>query len=206
MRGGPSRAAYGAAGVDVEAGDRIVDELRRVLAAEMGDLLGMAGFGAAVELPGGYRRPVLVSATDGVGTKTEIARRLGRYDSIGQDLVAMCADDIVCHGAKPLLFLDYVCVGSLEQTPVPAIVGGIGSACAQAGCDLVGGETAEHPGLMEPDQFDLAGFCLGIVERDQLLDRWRARAGDAIVGLASSGLHANGYSLIRAMLADGRLD
>jgi phosphoribosylformylglycinamidine cyclo-ligase len=141
-----------------------------------------------------------------VGTKTEIARALGRYDTIGRDLVAMCADDVVCHAARPLFFLDYVAVGRLVPERLATIVGGIAAACAEIDCALVGGETAEHPGVMAADQLDLAGFCVGIVEREQLIDGLGSRAGDAIIGLASSGLHANGYSLVRALLADGRLE
>ncbi len=198
------RAAYTAAGVDVAAGDRAVELMRaRIAAAGAGsaDLLGgLGGFGAALELPPGMRRPVLVGATDGVGTKTEIARALGRLDTIGRDLVAMCADDVVCHGARPWLFLDYVAVGRVDPERVATLVGGIAEGCALAGATLVGGETAEHPGVMEPDAFDLAGFCVGIVERDDLIDGSATRAGDAIVGIASSGLHANGYSLVRATL------
>ncbi|MBX3031352.1 MAG: phosphoribosylformylglycinamidine cyclo-ligase [Chloroflexi bacterium] len=203
---GPARAAYAAAGVDVAAGDRAVELMRgRIAAAGAGgaDLLGgLGGFGAALELPPGMRRPVLVSATDGVGTKTEIARALGRFDTIGRDLVAMCADDVVCHGARPWLFLDYVAVGRVEPERVAQLVGGIAEGCATAGAMLVGGETAEHPGVMEPDAFDLAGFCVGIVERDELIDGSATRAGDAIIGIASSGLHANGYSLVRATLRE----
>ena len=199
---GPRRAAYAAAGVDVTAGELAVDMLRRRLAAPGLDLLGgLGGFGAALPLPEGYRQPVLVAATDGVGTKTEIARALDRLGSIGQDLVAMCADDVVCHGARPTFFLDYVAVGRLEPARVAALVGGIADACSSIGCALVGGETAEHPGLMEPDSFDLAGFCVGLVERELLLDGSRCRAGDVVLGLASSGLHANGYSLVRALVA-----
>jgi phosphoribosylformylglycinamidine cyclo-ligase len=200
------RTAYAAAGVDVAAGDEFVAQIRDTLAARAGDLLGWSGFGGAIELPAGYRAPVLVSSTDGVGTKTEIARRLGRYDTIGRDLVAMCADDVVCHGARPLFFLDYVAVGRLEPTMATQLVGGVAEACAEIDCRLLGGETAEHPGLMEPGQFDLAGFCVGIVERDQLIDGRAARAGDVILGLASSGLHANGYSLVRSLIADERLE
>ena len=150
--------------------------------------------------PPGYARPVLVSATDGVGTKTEIARELGRLDTIGRDLVAMCVDDVVCHGARPWLFLDYLAVGKLHPERVADLVSGIAAGCADAGAALVGGETAEHPGLMEADAFDLAGFCVGIVERDRLIDGSAARVGDRVVGIASSGLHANGYSLVRATL------
>jgi phosphoribosylformylglycinamidine cyclo-ligase len=171
------------------------------------DLLGgLGGFGAALELPPGYRQPVLVSATDGVGTKTEIARRLGKLDTIGRDLVAMCADDVVCHGARPLWFLDYIAVGRVDPTEVATLVGGVADGCDEAGCALVGGETAEHPGVMAEDQFDLAGFCVGIVEREQLLDGSASRTGDLVIGLESSGLHANGYSLVRTQLDEGRLD
>lgn len=171
------------------------------------DLLGsLGGFGAALPLPVGYREPVLVTATDGIGTKTEIARLLGRHDTIGADLVAMCADDVVCHGALPIWFLDYLVVGKLTPRMVTGIVGGVAAACREIGCELVGGETAEHPGLMAPDAFDLAGFCVGIVERSALIDGSRAQAGDAVVGLASSGLHANGYSLVRMLIEREGLD
>jgi phosphoribosylformylglycinamidine cyclo-ligase len=156
-------------------------------------------------IPSGYKEPILVSATDGVGTKTEIARLLGRLDTIGQDLVAMCADDVVCHGAKPAFFLDYVAVGTVDPQRVAALVAGISEACDSIGCTLVGGETAEHPGLMSADAFDLAGFCVGFVERDELIDRTEAQDGDAIIGLASSGLHANGYSLIRKLVDQGSI-
>ena len=145
---------------------------------------GLGGFGSAVAIPPGFREPVIVSSTDGVGTKTAIAWALGRYDTIGQDLVAMCADDVVCSGAEPLAFLDYVAVGRLEPRNVAELVAGVAEGCRQAGCALVGGETAEHPGLMEADEFDLAGFCIGVGERDRLLDGTAAQAGDAIVGLA----------------------
>ncbi len=209
-KGTAARTAYAAAGVDVAAGDHAVELLRARIASSGAtgtDLLGgLGGFGAALELPAGYMRPVLVSATDGVGTKTEIARRMGRRDTIGQDLVAMCVDDLVCHGAQPFFFLDYLAVGRLVPADVAALVGGIADGCAMAGCALVGGETAEHPGLMEPDAFDLAGFAVGIVEKDRLLDGRAARPGDVVVGLASSGLHANGFSLVRRVLADEPLD
>ncbi len=198
------RAAYRAAGVDVEAGERAVEMMRGQIKVAAADLLGgIGGFGAALELPAGLKQPVLVAATDGVGTKTEIARRLDRYDTIGIDLVAMCADDLVCHGAQPAFFLDYIAVGSLDPARVATLVGGIADACSSIGCALVGGETAEHPGLMEPDAFDLAGFCVGFVERDELIDRTEAQDGDVIVGLASSGLHANGYSLVRKLVDQG---
>jgi phosphoribosylformylglycinamidine cyclo-ligase len=167
---------------------------------------GLGGFGGAVTIPAGYREPVLVSSTDGVGTKTAIAAAVGRYDTIGRDLVAMCADDVVCSGAAPLFFLDYVAVGRLDPEQVADLVEGVAAGCVEAGCALVGGETAEHPGLMQPGDFDLAGFCVGVVERDEWLDGTTVRAGDAIVGLPSSGLHANGYSLVRSQVAKWDLD
>lgn len=200
------RQAYRSAGVDVEAGDRAVELLRQRLGGDSPDLLGgLNGFAAALEVPVGLRRPILLTATDGVGTKTEIARLLGRYDTIGWDLVAMCADDIVCHGAAPAYFLDYLAVGRVVPERVAEIVGGVAAACAAIGASLVGGETAEHPGVMAPDELDLAGFCIGFVERDGLIDGSAARAGDVVVGMASSGLHANGYSLVRKLISEGRL-
>ena len=202
------RAAYTRAGVDVDAGERAVELMRASVASTRRPevLGGLGGFGSAVAIPPGFREPVIVSSTDGVGTKTAIAWALGRYDTIGQDLVAMCADDVVCSGAEPLAFLDYVAVGRLDPRNVADLVAGVAEGCRQAGCALVGGETAEHPGLMEANEFDLAGFCVGVGERDRLLDGTAAQAGDAIVGLASSGLHANGYSLVRALIAQDDLD
>jgi phosphoribosylformylglycinamidine cyclo-ligase len=202
------RAAYTAAGVNVEAGDRAVELMRAaVKRTHRPEVLGgFGGFGAAVSIPPGYREPVLVSSTDGVGTKTAIAAALGRYDTIGRDLVAMCADDVICSGAAPLFFLDYVAVGRLDPQQVADLVGGVAAGCVDAGCALVGGETAEHPGLMQPGEFDLAGFCVGVVEREEWLDGGAVRAGDAIIGLPPSGLHANGYSLVRSQLAKWDLD
>jgi phosphoribosylformylglycinamidine cyclo-ligase len=197
-----SRTAYAEAGVDVAAGERAVDLFRDRL-SRAGHLDGE--FGSLIEVPDGMRRPVLVTSTDGVGTKTEIARMLGRFDTIGQDLVAMCADDVVCHGASPSFFLDYIAVGRLDPDRVANIVRGIGDACASIDCALVGGETAEHPGVMGADDFDVAGFCGGFVERDEVIDASASRAGDAIIGLASSGLHSNGYSLVRRLVSDGSL-
>ena len=162
---------------------------------------GLGGFGGAITIPAGYREPVLISSTDGVGTKTAIAAALGRYDTVGVDLVAMCADDVVCAGAEPLFFLDYVAVGRLDPPQAAELVAGVAAGCREAGCALVGGETAEHPGLMDPTSFDLAGCCVGVVERDLLLDGSAARAGDAIIGIPSSGLHSNGFSLVRGLLA-----
>jgi phosphoribosylformylglycinamidine cyclo-ligase len=202
------RAAYQAAGVDVAAGDRAVELMRAAVESTRRPevLGGLGGFAAAVALPVGLRDPVLVSATDGVGTKTAIAAQLRRFDTIGRDLVAMCADDVVCSGAAPLFFLDYIAVGRLEPSEVAELVGGVAAGCRDAGCALVGGETAEHPGLIDAGVFDLAGCCVGVVERDRMIDPAQVAAGDAIIGLASSGLHANGYSLVRALIASWDLD
>jgi phosphoribosylformylglycinamidine cyclo-ligase len=204
LKGSASRAAYRRAGVDVAAGDRTVELIRDAVASTRRPEVvgGLGGFGGAVEIPAGYRRPLIVSSTDGVGTKTAIASALDRWDTIGIDLVAMCADDVVCAGAEPLAFLDYVAVGRLEPIAVAALVGGVAAGCRLAGCALVGGETAEHPGLMEPGTFDLAGTVVGVVERDRLLDGSAAQSGDVVIGLLASGLHANGYSLVRALLAE----
>ena len=168
---------------------------------------GLGGFGGAIAIPAGYREPLLVASTDGVGTKTAIAAALGRYDTIGIDLVAMCADDVVCCGAEPLAFLDYVAVGQLVPEGVAELVGSVAAGCREAGCALVGGETAEHPGLMDDDEFDLSGCCIGVVERGRR-HRRRPRSAPAtsILGLASSGLHANGFSLVRALVAQWDLD
>lgn len=203
-----NREAYARSGVDVTAGERAVELMRASVAGTRRPevLGGLGGFGSAVAIPAGYREPVIVSSTDGVGTKTAIAQAMGRLDTIGIDLVAMCADDVVCSGAEPLAFLDYIAIGRLDPERVAGLVAGIAEGCRQAGAALTGGETAEHPGLMEPDEFDLAGFCIGVGERSRLLDGTAARAGDAIVGLGSSGLHANGYSLVRALVRDHRLD
>jgi phosphoribosylformylglycinamidine cyclo-ligase len=203
----PSRSAYADAGVDVDAGDRAVELMRRSGVIAGSDLLGaLGGFGAAMPIPPGFREPVLVSATDGVGTKLELARELDLLDGVGRDLVAMCADDVVCHGATPFFFLDYLAVGRVVPERVARIVAGVAAGCEDAGCELVGGETAEHPGVMADDAFDLAGFCVGIVERSRLLDNRAARVGDAIVGLASSGLHSNGYSLVRRLVDEQDVD
>jgi phosphoribosylformylglycinamidine cyclo-ligase len=202
------RRAYVRAGVDVVAGERTVELIRDAVESTRRPEVvgGIGGFAAAVGLPAGMRDPLLVSATDGVGTKTVIASALERFETIGIDLVAMCADDVVCSGAAPLYFLDYVAVGRLDPADVTLLVGGIAAGCREAGCALVGGETAEHPGIMEEDEFDLAGFCVGVVERHRAIDGSTIRAGDAIVGLAATGLHANGFSLVRALLAQYDLD
>ncbi|HTK45696.1 MAG TPA: phosphoribosylformylglycinamidine cyclo-ligase [Patescibacteria group bacterium] len=201
--GGGSRAAYTRSGVDVAAGERAVELMREAVdSTRRPEVLGgIGGFGGAISIPPGYREPVIVSSTDGVGTKVAIAAALRRWDTVGIDLVAMCADDVVCAGAEPLAFLDYIAVGRLEPEAVAGLVAGVASGCREAGCALVGGETAEHPGMLEQGTFDLAGTCLGIVERADLLDGTAAQDGDLIFGLPSSGLHSNGYSLVRTLLA-----
>jgi phosphoribosylformylglycinamidine cyclo-ligase len=207
-KGAAERSAYARSGVDVAAGDRAVELMRAAVASTRRPEVvgGIGGFGGAIAIPDGYREPLLVSSTDGVGTKTAIARAMGRYDGLGIDLVGMCADDVVCAGAEPLFFLDYVAVGRLDPERVAAIVAGVAAGCRLAGCALVGGETAEHPGTMAPDEVDLAGACTGVVERSGLIDGSAVRAGDAIVGLAASGLHSNGFSLVRSVVAEAGLD
>lgn len=199
---------YRAAGVDVAAGERAVELMREHVASTRRPEVvgGLGGFGGAFGIPAGYVDPLLIASSDGVGTKTAIAGLVGRFDTIGIDLVAMCADDIVCTGAEPLAFLDYIAVGHLDPLAVAELVGGVAAGCREAGCSLVGGETAEHPGLMDPTAYDLAGTAIGVVERSQVIDGTAVRAGDAIVGLAASGLHANGYSLVRALLTQWELD
>jgi phosphoribosylformylglycinamidine cyclo-ligase len=194
--------------VDVEAGERAVDLMRAAVdSTRRPEVIGgLGGFGGTFEIPEGYRHPLLVGSTDGVGTKTAIAAALGRYDTIGIDLVAMCADDVVCTGAEPLAFLDYVAVGRLDPLGVAELVGSVAAGCRQAGCSLIGGETAEHPGLMPAEAFDIAGTCIGVVERDAYIDGSAVRAGDSIVGLPASGLHANGFSLVRSLVSKWDLD
>jgi phosphoribosylformylglycinamidine cyclo-ligase len=202
------RTAYRHAGVDVDAGAQAVDLMRaHVESTRRPEVVdGLGGFGAAFTIPVGYREPLLIASTDGVGTKTAIAAAIGRFDTIGIDLVAMCADDVVCTGAEPLAFLDYVAVGRLDPVDVAELVGSVAAGCREAGAALVGGETAEHPGVLDVDEFDLAGCCIGVVERSRRIDGSAARAGDAILGLASSGLHSNGFSLVRSLIAQWDLD
>ncbi|WP_424212608.1 phosphoribosylformylglycinamidine cyclo-ligase [Streptomyces sp. BI20] len=199
-------ASYAAAGVDIEAGDRAVELMKEWVKKStrpevLGGLGGFAGLFDASALKR-FERPLLASATDGVGTKVDIARRLGVYDTIGHDLVAMVMDDIVVCGAEPLFMTDYICVGKVHPERVAQIVKGIAEGCVLAGCALVGGETAEHPGLLGPDDFDVAGAGTGVVEHDALLGADRIRAGDVVIAMASSGLHSNGYSLVRHVLFD----
>ncbi len=194
---------YRDAGVDIDAGDQLVDRIKPLVKRTQRPevLAGVGGFGALVELPQGYRRPVLVSGTDGVGTKLRLAIDTGRHDTIGIDLVAMCANDVVVQGAEPLFFLDYYATGKLRVEAAEAVIRGIAEGCVQAGAALVGGETAEMPGMYHGEDYDLAGFCVGVVEKDAIIDGARIRAGDAVIGLASSGAHSNGYSLIRKLVA-----
>jgi phosphoribosylformylglycinamidine cyclo-ligase len=194
---------YRDAGVDIDAGDDLVERIKPAVKRSMRPevLGGLGGFGALVEVPlDRYRRPVMVSGTDGVGTKLRLAIETGRHDTIGIDLVAMCANDVVVQGAEPIFFLDYYATGRLQVPVAERVIKGIVEGCLQAGCALVGGETAEMPGMYQDDDYDLAGFCVGLVEKDGIIDGTRTRAGDAIVGLASSGPHSNGYSLIRRLL------
>jgi len=195
---------YRDAGVDIDAGDELVERIkprvRRTMRPEV--LGGIGGFGALVELPPGrWQRPVLVSGTDGVGTKLRLAIDTGRHETVGVDLVAMCVNDVVVQGAEPLFFLDYYATGKLDVAVAEKVIGGIADGCALAGCALVGGETAEMPGMYEGPDYDLAGFCVGVVERDRILDGSATRPGDAVIGLASSGPHSNGFSLIRKLIA-----
>ncbi|MDX2644249.1 phosphoribosylformylglycinamidine cyclo-ligase [Streptomyces sp. PA03-1a] len=197
-------ASYAAAGVDIEAGDRAVELMKEWVKKAtrpevVGGLGGFAGLFDASALKR-YERPLLASATDGVGTKVDIARRMGVYDTIGHDLVGMVVDDLVVCGAEPLFMTDYICVGKVFPDRVAAIVKGIAEGCVLAGCALVGGETAEHPGLLGEDEFDVAGAGTGVVEADRLLGADRIRKGDVVIAMASSGLHSNGYSLVRHVL------
>jgi len=195
---------YRDAGVDIDAGDALVERIKPLVARTMRPevLAGIGGFGAMVELPlERYRRPVLVSGTDGVGTKLKLAIETGCHDTIGIDLVAMCANDVVVQGAEPLFFLDYYATGRLDVEIAARVIDGIAAGCVQAGAALVGGETAEMPGLYGGQDYDLAGFCVGVVERDAIIDGSRVQAGDAVIGLTSSGPHSNGYSLIRKLIA-----
>jgi phosphoribosylformylglycinamidine cyclo-ligase len=202
--GGVPPLSYRAAGVDLEAAEEAVDRIRSLVAstARPEVIGGIGGFGGFFAFdPGRYEKPLLVSTTDGVGTKSEIARLVGRYDTIGLDCVAMSADDLAVCGAEPLFFLDYVSVGRNEPAMIEAIVSGVAEGCRQAGCALVGGEISEHAGLMEPGHFDLVGFAVGVVEATRRLPAG-VRAGDRVVGIASPGLRSNGYSLARKVLVE----
>ena len=198
--------SYRDAGVDIDAGDALVEAIkpfaRRTLRPEV--LAGIGGFGALCELPKKYREPVLVSSTDGVGTKLKLAFELARHDTVGIDLVAMSVNDVLVQGAEPLFFLDYFACGKLDVGVGSEVVKGIARGCELAGCALIGGETAEMPGMYPEGEYDLAGFCVGVVEKSRIIDGRSIRAGDALLGLASSGPHSNGYSLIRRILQRSR--
>ena len=197
------------AGVDIAAGDRLVDRIRPLAARTQrpGSLGKIGGFGGLFELPPGrFRAPVLVSGTDGVGTKLKLAFEMNRHHTIGIDLVAMCVNDVVVCGAEPLFFLDYFATGGLESAQAEAVIAGIAEGCLQAGAALIGGETAEMPGLYRTGEYDLAGFCVGAVEKDQIIDGSAISDGDLVIGIGSSGLHSNGYSLVHAVLERSAAD
>ncbi|MBD2387729.1 phosphoribosylformylglycinamidine cyclo-ligase [Cylindrospermum sp. FACHB-282] len=195
---------YRDAGVDVEAGRAFVDQIRNLVHSTFRPevLGGLGGFGGCFQLPTGYQEPVLVSGTDGVGTKLKIANILNRHDTVGIDLVAMCVNDVLTSGAQPLFFLDYLATGKLDKEQLTQVVAGIASGCKQAGCALLGGETAEMPGFYQVGEYDLAGFCVAIVEKSQMLDGSQVQVGDVAVALASSGVHSNGLSLVRKIVSD----
>jgi phosphoribosylformylglycinamidine cyclo-ligase len=194
--------SYKDAGVDIEAGDALVERIKSVAKRTRRPevMAGLGGFAALCEIPEGYRQPVLVSGTDGVGTKLRLAMQLQKHDTIGIDLVAMCVNDLVVTGAEPLFFLDYYATGKLNVDMAAAVIAGIGEGCVQAGCALVGGETAEMPGMYEGEDYDLAGFCTGVVEKSEIIDGSKVQTGDVLIALASSGPHSNGYSLIRKII------
>ena len=200
--------SYRDAGVDIDAGNALVERIKPLAAATRrpGVLAGLGGFGALFEIPSQYRQPVLVSGTDGVGTKLRLAMELGKHDTIGIDLVAMCVNDLIVQGAEPLFFLDYYATGRLDIETASDVVKGISDGCQQAGAALIGGETAEMPGMYEGEDYDLAGFCVGVVEKNRIIDGSRVKAGDVLIGLSSSGPHSNGYSLIRKVIEQSGAD
>ncbi|MEP3562867.1 MAG: phosphoribosylformylglycinamidine cyclo-ligase [Marinobacter sp.] len=199
---------YRDAGVDIDAGNELVNRIKNTAAKTRRPevLGGLGGFGAMVSIPAGYKEPVLVSGTDGVGTKLRLAMQLEKHDTIGIDLVAMCVNDLIVGGAEPLFFLDYYATGKLNVDIAANVVEGIGKGCELSGCALVGGETAEMPGMYEGDDYDLAGFCVGVVERENILDGSRVQSGDVLLALGSSGPHSNGYSLIRKIIEVSEAD
>ncbi|MSQ62899.1 MAG: phosphoribosylformylglycinamidine cyclo-ligase [Betaproteobacteria bacterium] len=198
--------SYRDAGVDIDAGDALVEAIKpfakRTMRPEV--LAGLGGFGALCAIPKKYREPILVSGTDGVGTKLKLAFMLGRHDTVGVDLVAMSVNDVLVQGAEPLFFLDYFACGKLDKAVATNVIRGIAKGCEEAGCALIGGETAEMPGMYPPGEYDLAGFCVGVVEKERIIDGKTIVPGDVLLGLASSGAHSNGYSLIRRVLGEDK--
>ena len=199
---------YKQAGVDVEAGREFVSKISDRVASTyiQGVLGGLGGFGGCFEIPSGYHKPVLVSGTDGVGTKLKIAHQLDKHNTVGIDLVAMCVNDILTSGAKPLFFLDYLATGKLNSNQLAAVVDGIATGCIESGCALLGGETAEMPGFYQQGEYDLAGFCVGIVEKSKIINGQRVAEGDIAIALPSSGIHSNGFSLVRKIIEQAGLD
>ncbi|CAM4233997.1 phosphoribosylformylglycinamidine cyclo-ligase [Vibrio astriarenae] len=202
MSGNNTSLSYKDAGVDIDAGNALVDRIKgAVKRTRRPEVMGgIGGFGALCELPTKYKEPVLVSGTDGVGTKLRLALDLNKHDTIGIDLVAMCVNDLIVQGAEPLFFLDYYATGKLDVDTAADVVSGIADGCIQAGCALIGGETAEMPGMYEGDDYDVAGFCVGVVEKADVIDGTKVAAGDALIAVGSSGPHSNGYSLVRKIL------
>jgi len=198
----PQSLSYRDAGVDIDAGDAFIDVIKPVAKRTQRDgcISGLGGFGAMFQVPENYQEPILVSGTDGVGTKLKLAFDLNKHDTIGIDLVAMCVNDVLVQGAEPLFFLDYFATGKLTPEIAAQVVEGIGEGCVQANAALIGGETAEMPGMYKSGEYDLAGFCVGAVEKSQIIDGSKVAAGDILVGLASSGAHSNGYSLVRKII------
>ncbi|MCF1427982.1 MAG: phosphoribosylformylglycinamidine cyclo-ligase [Shewanella sp.] len=204
----PTPLSYKDAGVDIDAGNQLVNNIKSaVKRTHRPEVLGnLGGFGALCELPTKYKHPVLVSGTDGVGTKLRLAIDYKKHDTVGVDLVAMCVNDLIVQGAEPLFFLDYYASGKLDVDTATSVVNGIGEGCFQSGCALIGGETAEMPGMYEGEDYDLAGFCVGVVEKADIIDGSKVAQGDALIALASSGPHSNGYSLIRKVLDVSKAD
>lgn len=195
---------YKDAGVNIEEGYRAVDLIKGYAKSTMNPLVlnHIGSFGAMMELPEGYKKPVLISGTDGVGTKLEIAFKMNKYDTVGIDCVAMCVNDILCHGAKPLFFLDYIACGKLEAEVSSDLVKGIADGCLDSDCALIGGETAEMPGFYSDGEYDMAGFAVGIADKDKIINGSKIKEGDKLIGIASSGIHSNGYSLVRKLFPD----